>query len=203
VIRVEYTLGPKDWTEFSYLSRRRSAGKPSVRRKAWIRRCLDALLAGSAVGIGLWLVDLKYPLETQVLLLAIGAFALFYTLGVLVGFRAGNAKPSTPIDPNGALIGRRIATFDTDWLEVEAKNAAMRIGWQAFDEVAVHDRVVVLWLEPAVGIVLPRSAFRTKVELDQAIAYARERIGGVPLIPVKSEPAAVPTQARLIEKPSA
>lgn len=48
--------------------------------------------------------------------------------------------------------------------------------WPAIDEVAVHDDVIVLWIEPGAGALIPRSAFADGASESQFLEQIRARI---------------------------
>ena len=48
--------------------------------------------------------------------------------------------------------------------------------WPAIDEVAVYEEVIVLWIEPGAGALIPRSAFADRAAETKLVEQVRARI---------------------------
>lgn len=52
--------------------------------------------------------------------------------------------------------------------------------WAAFDGVDVYSKTIVIWNEPAAGVIIPRQAFDSPQQEQEFVDFVKTKIGGAP-----------------------
>ena len=169
-----YRIGLQHWSEYAALAQARSWRADRNRRLA--SRALDAVLAGGLAGLGLYGAHYFFKIDETLAIAMLGAFVIFYGLGVVVSQR--HVRTLEPANPkrDGVLLGQRSASITDDAVEIESEAVRHRYTWRAFERVDRGPRMVVLWLEPGYGLIIPRTAFQSDGELAGFVEFANECI---------------------------
>lgn len=100
-----------------------------------------------------------------------GTLAYFATT-----FAAHTFGKRKALKPDGVFLGPRNLVADDVKVEISGKHDKTTYAWQALDSVSVDKVIVVLWTDPAAGIVIPRTAFASASDEQAFVKFARARI---------------------------
>ena len=82
------------------------------------------------------------------------------------------------VRPGGPTLSEHCLKLGGDGLRTSSAFFENICRWRAIEEATVHETVVILWLEPGMGVVVPRSAFASAAAeadfLDRVRALAAE-----------------------------
>ena len=172
--QLEYRIGPQQWAEYVGLAQQRSwrAGRP----KRLMSRAIDAVVAGTAAGLGLFALQRIFKIDDMLAIAALVAFVVFYGLGIFVALRHTRSLEQAQPRREGIVLGERSALATDEFLEISSILVRSRYEWQAFERVDRLQRMVVLWMEPGHGLVVPKSAFQSDGEMTGFVEYANECI---------------------------
>ena len=170
--QFEYRLGPQQWAEFSSLARDRAWRADRNRRV--LSRTADAALVGMVAGLGLFGLQRAFKLEDTFMHAALVGFVVFFGLGVLVALR--HARTLTVAQPkrDGIVLGKRLTVVDDAGVDVVGETVTTHYDWRAIERVDRSGRMVIFWMEPTAGIVVPRSAFASEGEMTGLVDYAND-----------------------------
>jgi len=81
------------------------------------------------------------------------------------------------VKETGWILGDRTIVLSEQGVADAGNGTELRVDWPAIDGVSVSKNLVVLWMEPAAGVFVPRSAFATPDDersfVDFAEAHSR------------------------------
>ena len=166
MFRLEYCCERQHWLEFVRTAHRRALGlKPAV----W----------GLIIGvIALGLVELMewfgwYGFDSLSATAALFIMIVVSSLWNLVGLWV--FTPSY-LKPNGVILGQRTVRVDALGVETRGHHDSTSYDWSAIEAVTLGKKVLVLWVEPAAGIIVSRDAFREPGEETEFIAFVEGRV---------------------------
>ena len=175
---LEYRVGLQHWSEYADHVQARS------RRAGFARRLsasiIDALVAGALAGLGLYGAHYYFEISDTLAYAILVAFVVFYSLGIIVCLRYVRTREAGNPSRDGFMLGQRTATFSDDGVDVSSDRTKTRYEWRAFERVERFPRMVVLWLEPGAGLIVPRSAFQSDGEAAGFVEFANECISQPP-----------------------
>jgi hypothetical protein len=130
----------------------------------------ELLAAGVVVAVPLAAVALLLPLATGRSFAYVEfLFGLLLGIGLVTGglwFRYRKVHRQA-VRPGGPTLSEHHLKLGGDGLRTSSPFFENICRWHAIEEATVHETVVVLWLEPGMGVVVPRSAFaNTAAEAD-------------------------------------
>jgi hypothetical protein len=158
MIEVTYRLEPEHLHLYRKLATDRTAGRGGGAEDTWGLYLLCTL----AVAAFLASADLVYPgLTGQPF-----AFAEFFT-GLLAGIAVFLALmwprysrlSRAAVRPDGPTLAQHRLSVTPDGLRATSRFVDGQYKWFAFEDVTIADGVIVLWIEPGAGVLVPRSAF--------------------------------------------
>ena len=180
---LTFKLIPEDLSNYRYAVRDRLTALPGngIWSKHWVRAGLTI-----SAGAGLFLIlDRVVPgltgHELSMTELGLGivmGFAFFLAILWLNHFE--QAKKLVRAD--GPTMSEHTVSVNTTGLNVTAPHMTAHYAWAAFQDVTAVRNLVVLWIEPAFGLVIPKRAFANDEARDAFIAAieARRTESGLP-----------------------
>jgi hypothetical protein len=87
------------------------------------------------------------------------------------------AARSNMVRPNGPTLIPHTMTLDDAGISGASALAKADYVWSMFTDVSEREDVILLWYEPAAGIVIPKEAFASLQAQAEFIDAARARIG--------------------------
>jgi hypothetical protein len=82
------------------------------------------------------------------------------------------------IRDDGHVLGRRHIRLTHEGVETWGRTDQARYTWAAFEDVSIFRSLVVLWLEPSVALMVPRSVFTTPDAETEFVTFAAARVAG-------------------------
>lgn len=79
------------------------------------------------------------------------------------------------VHPDGPTLSEHTVSVNTSGLSVSAPHMTAHYTWPAIQEVSKERGLVVLWLEPSVGLVVPERAFPNPETCQEFIAAVEAR----------------------------
>ncbi len=106
---------------------------------------------------------------------------LEFFLGLLIGFGlvAGalwvqyTKVRRQAVRPDGPTLSEHRLRLGGDGLRTSSPYFENTCRWHAIEDATVYETVVVLWLEPGMGVVVPRSAFADQGQESEFVARVR------------------------------
>jgi YcxB-like protein len=192
---LEYRVSLQHWAEYAGLVQTRTRRAGLGQRLG--SSVVDALVAGVLAGLGLYAAHFYFDISDTLAMAMLGAFVLFYSLGIIVCARYSRARDAGNPARDGFLIGQRSTTVTDEYVEVLSDRVKTRFEWRAFERVERLPRMIVLWLEPGAGVVIPRTAFQSDGEAAGFFEFATDCINQprpskrkkIEPAPAKSKPA--------------
>lgn len=158
---LSYTLDASHIAAYQRLASERASNSGHDKTRAF-DSAGELLAAGVAVAVPLAALDLLLPFATG------RPFAyLEFLLGLLLGvglvtgglwLRYRKVRRQA-VRPGGPTLSEHRLKLAGDGLRTSSPFFENTCRWHAIEEATVHKTVVVLWLEPGMGVVVPRSAF--------------------------------------------
>ncbi len=157
---LKYRREKLHWMEFVGLAHRRSYGD-ALRLFVWATGAVPILIAMA--------VDVFWPgwLDQKSVLFGIFMTLLMMPVMGKIGVRRHVRKA-------GWILGDREITLADEGLVDAGKSAALSVSWPAIEEVSVEKGVIVLWMDAASGIFIPRSAFASPEDETNFVAFAQK-----------------------------
>lgn len=134
------------------------------------------LAAAIAVAVVVVMAGLLLPLLTG------RSFSyLEFFLGLFIGFGVIAAAlwvqyttvRRQAVRPDGPTLSEHRLRLAGDGLRTSSQFFENTCRWHAIEDATVHETVVVLWLEPGMGVVVPRSAFADQGQESDFVARVR------------------------------
>ncbi len=86
--------------------------------------------------------------------------------------------------PDGPILDRHTLRLNNDGVTIATKHTDVRYAWAAFEEVADTRGLIILWIEPGAGVVIPGHAFETDATRSQFLLAieAKRSASGLPRV---------------------
>ena len=176
--RLDYALTPDLLFEYLKICNTRIFSTPHELRW-WQGKIIGGAISGLMTATAIVLASILFPQPSgkalQIMMLIMGIFTglliwqaeVWYTQFVLKHrlYREG-----------GPNLAPQSLTVDQDQLKFASADVETILCWPAVTELTEHKNILVLWIEPSTGFVLPRSAFAGETTAQAFCAFARDRI---------------------------
>lgn len=156
---LKYHRGMAHWMEFVSLAQKRSYGG-SLR--------LVVLAMGAAPMLLAIVLDARWPGSLDPMSVLFGMLGTLLLVSVLSKVGARRHVRET-----GWILGDREITLREDGLTDAGKGAVLNVTWPAIEDVSVAKGVVVLWMDSAAGIFIPRHAFASAEQERNFVAFVQ------------------------------
>lgn len=174
---VVYTFTPDHLKIYQRLTSDRASGQGHA--GSWDKEFLRFMLAALATAAILAVADLGVPLITgrpfayaEFLLGLVAGFAMM--LGAM-WWRYGQMRKRA-VRPDGPTMSEHRMSLTPEGVRVASRLHDVHYRWLAIDDLTIHDEVIVLWVEPAAGALIPRSAFPDRAAEERFVASVRGHI---------------------------
>jgi hypothetical protein len=159
---LKYCRKMPHWMEFVGLVQRRSYG-------GYLRFAVMAM--GATPVLIAIAMDAYRPgvLDPMSVLFGMLAALLFVSVMSQVGTRRY-------VKASGWILGDREITLTDDGLVDAGNGAVVQASWPAIEGMSVAKGVIVLWMDTAAGIFIPRDAFASPEEEKKFLAFALEHV---------------------------
>jgi hypothetical protein len=172
-----YTFEPSHLWTYQKLASDRASG--AGRAGSWDVEGLRFIVAAMATAAVLALADLVMPLITDRPFAYLEFLAgLLLGIGMMIGAMWWHYRKMRrrAVRPDGPTLSEHRMSVTPEGLRTTSPLYENVYRWSALDEVTVHDDVIVLWVEPAAGALVPRSAFADRSAERQFVEGVRARI---------------------------
>jgi hypothetical protein len=178
-MKVNYQLAPKHLAAYQYAVRDRMR---AITGAGTVRERLS--YAALALLIGLLLIGGDVALEhftgaptspwALVFGLVLGAAMIIATYWIHYFGQRGRI-----VQPDGPTLKPHTMDAGDTRLIVQAEGIDVSYAWHNFEAVTEHAEIMVIWIEPALGLVVPRDAF-VSPDVERAfLSRVRERIAAL------------------------
>jgi hypothetical protein len=173
-----YTVGQEHWAVYFKAAQRRLARlAPRWPRAVFVLLWLACMAA--------YVLLIRYGYLLSPRRIDPAAFGFAFALGALflwgaasVYFWLANRRAKQyALKPSGLNLGPRQLTVDEPGIVSRGSTDTTTIAWRAFDEVELLSNIIVLWVEPIAGVIVPRDAFDAPEAEAAFLADVRARIG--------------------------
>ncbi len=171
---VTFRLSQDDLSNYRYAVRDHLAKIPDTRfwGKPWVRGLAVFIAAFVCLQVFDWLIVQFKGRPASFVELAIGFMAGAALVLVLFWVHYWDQTRKL-VRPDGPTLSEHTVTVNTSGLSVAAPHMTAHYTWSAVQEVTKQRGLIVLWLEPSVGLVIPERAFAS-LEACQAFVDAIE-----------------------------
>lgn len=149
-MQLQFECTQKHWIEYTTHAQQRALG-----HRSWAMWLTVWVLL---VVVGVVVLQLCSVCRAQAAAFTIGVLAAAWATLAYTLF-ATNPIMKRYLRPGGVMLGHRTLTMSRDGLRIEASNFEARYTWAIFDTITVHKTIVVLWTDPAAGVLIPKDAF--------------------------------------------
>lgn len=156
---LKYRRQMAHWIEFVALAQRRSYGG-SFR--------LVVLAMGAAPMLVAIALDARWPGSLDPMSVLFGMLGTLLLVSMLT--RIGVRRH---VRETGWILGDREITLREDGLTDAGKGAVLNVTWPAIEDVSVAKSVVVLWMDTAAGVFIPRNAFASAEDERNFVAFVQ------------------------------
>lgn len=170
MIELRYRTVPADWEELVVTATRRAMGV-----NGWFRQQLLGFAIGLPIGLSAGLLHACFSPEWDGKSFALGA-AIFWLIQYALNTWRLRALSTKAIKSSGTSIGDRELIADQSGVSLRGPICQSTTQWAAFDEITTQARTLVLWTEPADGVIIPRSAFATPAAEKKFVDFVKARI---------------------------
>lgn len=87
------------------------------------------------------------------------------------------ARRGHGLDQSSFLGEHTLAAYERGGLQVGSVHTQSSYDWPAFSELTQGPKILVLWLDKNIGIIIPTRAFSDKPDMQEFVDFVRERIG--------------------------
>jgi YcxB-like protein len=161
---LQYRREFAHWLEFVRLVQGRVYGQ-------WSRFVF--LLMGALPLLAAIVISAIWPRALDDTSVLFGILATLTMIGVL-----SRASLRRHVKDKGWILGDRTIVLSEQGVADAGNGTELRIDWPAIDGISVSKNLVVLWMEPAAGVFIPRTAFATPDDersfVDFAEAHSRK-----------------------------
>jgi len=164
MLPLKYRRERAHWTEFVRVAQARAYGK-GLRLLLLPAGALPMLVAIAASEIWPGALD-----ATSVLF---GILSTLTIVGAVSRIALGRHVKSV-----GWVLGDRAIVLSDQGLVDAGNGTELKVDWPAIDGVTVSKNLVVLWMEPAAGVFVPRAAFATTDDERSFVDFAQARSRG-------------------------
>ncbi|MEQ1576618.1 MAG: hypothetical protein ABL894_03100 [Hyphomicrobium sp.] len=175
-MNVTYRLSPRDLTSYRYAVRDRLNSLPAkgILNQHWARAVL--ILGGSA-GLFILLDGVLPRLTGRPLTLPELAIGFFVGLAACLAVLWLNYFDQSKrlVDPEGPALSEHTISLSASGLNVDAAHMNSHFDWPAIRDVSVERGLVILWLEPSMGVAIPVQAFAGVEARDDFVASIEAR----------------------------
>ncbi len=160
MIELSYRLEPRHLMDYQFAIRDRLLRSPGrVTPKAeWLR----ALLFGLACGViyfGLvWLWPRIAGVDLSVAELVLG-FLLGAAAAVGAMWWHYAEQRRLMVKPDGPSLGEHVLAISATGISVVGQHFENRYAWPIFEDASRYSGIVILWIEPGMGLIIPRTTF--------------------------------------------
>lgn len=175
-MEIKYQLTPE------YMATYQAAIRPrlTAMRKGWLassaaRAALFAALGFLVFFAGDWLAQwlMDTPLDAFSLMWGFGMGVLLIVCGTWIDY--GEMRGAM-LKPDGLMYSPHVLRVTDEGLNFGNAKYEGNYSWAAFDEVTRLKDIIVLWIEPGLGFVVPEAAFASAEEANAFFENARVKI---------------------------
>jgi hypothetical protein len=158
---LKYRREMAHWTEFVRLAQTRVYGR-------WFRLVL--LAAGAAPMVLAIIVSTFWPGSLDETSVLFGVLCILVIVGILS--RLGLRRHA---NGEGWILGNREIALTEQGFVDAGNGVELRANWQALEGVSIGGNVIVLWIDRAAGVFVPRIAFASADDERSFIDFAEAR----------------------------
>lgn len=177
MLELVYTFNPSHLKTYQRLASDRAAG--GRHKGSWNVEVARLLLGTLATAAVLAAADLSMPLITgRPFAYPEFIIGLPAGIGMMIGAMWWRYAQmwQRAFRPDGPTMSEHRLALAPDGVRTTSPHYDNLYRWSALEEVTVHDEVIVLWVEPAAGALVPRCAFSDSVAETQFLERVRARI---------------------------
>ncbi len=174
--QLVYRLEPRHLTDYQFAIRDRLSRSPARRapKAEWVRGLLFGL-ACAVIYFGLvWLWPRVAGAELGIAELVLG---LLLGMAVAVGAMWWHyaEQRRLMVKPGGPSLGEHALAIDGAGIVITGQNFECRYKWPIFEDASRYSDILILWIEPGAGIIVPRGALGGVAAEDAFLADAKAR----------------------------
>ncbi|GLR89941.1 YcxB family protein [Bradyrhizobium iriomotense] len=160
---LKYHRDLAHWTEFVRLAQARVYGK-------WMRL---ALLAAGALPMLLGIIaSALWPGSVDTTSVLFGVLSTLVVIGALSRFGLRRH-----VKDAGWVLGNREITVTEQGFVDAGNGTVLSVDWPAIEGVSVARNIIVLWMDRAAGVFIPRIAFESDDDERSFVEFAGKRSG--------------------------
>jgi len=166
MISIDYRVERSDWVAFVRLASKRATG--------WLYGLLAAtacllVLASPIVAAKLGPPDFNQASFIQ-------GVSVTLLIWLTCRFVFSSFLQSHYLNDDWTILGDRHLDLSDAKVEMTGKHSQASYDWAVVQDITQTKNVLVIWVEPAAGIIVPRRAFKNFDEVEAFIEYVRQRI---------------------------
>jgi hypothetical protein len=158
MIELTYRFDPKHLHLYQKLTNDRSAGRGRSGEDTWGLFLVSTLVVAAFLAGA----EILFPgLTGEPFAMAefVAGFVTGIAVILAVMWRRYYRVSRAALRTDGPTLSEHRLTVAADGLRTFSQLTEGYYRWPAFEEVTVEDGVIVLWIEPGAGVLVPRSAF--------------------------------------------
>lgn len=188
-MEISYQLSPDDLASYQYAVRNRLARGISERGDfaygMWAM--LLAALTLAVIAAATWYIP-HFTARPFAVPEMIAGFILGMAVLMATTWLSYFRQRHLAVTADGPTLSPHAASLEPDGLRVSGQNFEHTYLWSIFSEVSELKTIIVLWIEPGQGLVIPRSAFADPETASAVINEIKGLIANPPPTPEKLEP---------------
>jgi hypothetical protein len=177
-MQLHYQLTPQDLAAYQYAVRDRVDARAkldgSTKRHAVEALLLTvAILAVALACVSAWPAAAGREFELVESIIGFFTGVLFALAAIWLNFFQ---QRRSIVKPDGPTLSPHTLAIEADGLRISGTHLEHTFAWPIFEDLTELQSILVLWLEPAQGLIVPRSAFANDRE---AASFAEEIRGHI------------------------
>ena len=157
---IAYRLEPRHLLDYQFAIRNRLSRNPKrgAPKAEWLRALLFGLACGVIYFALLWLWPRMAGVDLGVAELVVG-FILGAAAAVGSMWWHYAEQRRLMVKPDGPSLGEHVLSTSATGVSVIGQNFENRYAWPIFEDATRYSGILVLWIEPGMGLIIPRVAF--------------------------------------------
>jgi hypothetical protein len=155
MFELKFETEHKHWKEYNFVAQQRCMG--------WLMLSPCVVIAiASVVIIGLLDTQEQFDLDHRSM---VSGFAATFFSTLLVYSVYYDQLLKRFLKNPGTILGPHQMQLHEEGFLFSGNQVQSTFGWNLVEGVSSHKSILVLWLEPSVGIIVPKSAFQTTAKI--------------------------------------
>jgi YcxB-like protein len=176
VIELSYKLKPENLASYQFAVRNRIKHTPGVWWKSLTAQILTTFALVACIALLIVTVFPRLGLGTFHPMSALAGFLIGGLFTVVANWLHYFSARDRIVRPDGPTFSAHTMMVEDSGLTVKSARGESRYKWSLFDAVTERSDIIVLWYEPAGGIIVPHAAFETPAAATAFVDFVSTRI---------------------------